>query len=140
MFLRLQAVRRGARELQEFQSLLYPGGISSRRSNRTSSSTTTVPARRSLHTTVASRQKEIKSEAKSALGKLQGVLAGTTTSYLIYGASEKMYKTCSAQANYSITEQDRKDGKITLGPDGEDVGISSGGIWHKGTYLFPFTP
>jgi hypothetical protein len=130
---RLQSLRRGARDLEEYHSLLSPASICSRRWNRPAPSIISIPPRRSLHTTPASRQKEVKPEAKSVLGRLQGVLAGTTASYLIYGASEKIYKTCSAQAAYSISEQDRKDGKITLGPDGEDVGISRGGIWHNGT-------
>lgn len=106
--------------------------ISARSSRGPPTATTPLPARRSLHTSVTSRQKE----AKSAMGRLQGVLAGSTTSYLIYGASEKIYKTCSAQAAYSISEQERKDGKITLGPDGEDVGVG-GGIWHKGARASP---
>lgn len=129
---RLRYLRRGARELQEQQNVLSPTSVSSRRSNRTTTPVSSISPRRSLHTSLASRQKDVKSEAKSALGKLQGALAGTTTSYLIYGASEKFYNMCSVQAAYSISEQDRKDGKVTLGPDGEDVGVSGGGVWHNG--------
>lgn len=129
---RLRSLRRSPRELQEQQNVLFPASISSRRSHRTLTPPNSIPPRRSFHTSLTSRQNDVKSEAKSALGKLQGVLAGTTSSYLIYGASEKIYKTCSAQAAYSISEQDRKDGKVTLGPDGEDVGVSGGGVWHGG--------
>jgi len=134
---RLVSLRRGAHELQDYRNVFSAISLTPRRSNRTAPST---PARRSLHTSLVSRQKEMKSQAKSALGKLQGVLAGTTTTYLIYGASDKIYKACSAQAAYSISEQDRKDGKVTLGPDGEDVGVSGGGMWHKGTSPFPQFP
>ncbi|KAB5558585.1 ubiquinol-cytochrome C chaperone-domain-containing protein [Coniochaeta sp. 2T2.1] len=131
---RLGSLRRGARDIQ---NVLLPATLSTRSNrNRTVSPrsvTSTPAARRSFHTSLSVREKE----AKSIASRLQGALSGTTNAYLVYGASEKIYKTCSAEAAYSISEQDRKDGKITLGPDGEDVGISGGGIWHKDFKLLP---
>lgn len=63
--------------------------------------------------------------------RLQNTARKTTHSYMVYGATEHMYKACSAQADYTITEADRKAGKIRQLEDGEEVGVGSG-MWHDG--------
>lgn len=50
-------------------------------------------------------------------------------SYVIYGATEKLYKVCSKPATYTISQQLRKEEKIPLTKDGEEIGVG-GGIWH----------
>lgn len=117
----------------------------------------TTPSRR-IHTSRSLRQTENKKENDEAdlhrppgpedkfLGRdLARQLASrasksTQGTYAIYGASELIYKTCTAQAAYDITSKDREAGKITLGPDGEEVGIG-GGMWHDGlSLLVSFSP
>lgn len=63
--------------------------------------------------------------------RLRTTARKTTHSYMVYGATEHIYKTCAAQADYKITQADRKAGKVQLLPDGEEVGVGSG-MWHDG--------
>lgn len=67
--------------------------------------------------------------------RLKNTAKKTTHSYMVYGATEDMYKTCAAQADYKITQADRKAGKIRQLPDGEEVGFG-GGMWHDGRDAF----
>jgi hypothetical protein len=54
--------------------------------------------------------------------------------YYVFGATERIYKTCGAQADYRITEADRKEGKIRETEEGEEIGMG-GGMWHDGEYI-----
>lgn len=55
-------------------------------------------------------------------------------SYVIYGATEKLYKACSKPTTYTISEQLRKEGKVPTTEDGEEIGVG-GGIWHDRTFV-----
>jgi hypothetical protein len=59
----------------------------------------------------------------------------TQGSYAVYGASELIYKHIASQAEYNISAEDREAGKVALGRDGEEIGTSSGGMWHDGSSL-----
>ncbi len=51
----------------------------------------------------------------------------------MYGATKQIVETCTQQADYRISEQDRKNGTIPTTADGEEIG-TGGGIWHDGTF------
>ena len=67
--------------------------------------------------------------------RLKTTARKTTHTYMVYGATEHMYKACSAQAAYTITQADRKAGKIQILEGGEEVGFG-GGMWHDGRASF----
>lgn len=90
-------------------------------------------SRRQLHQSSTRRQDKPSSPSapsKLATAMMPGVASKAFGSYLIYGATEKLYKECSKSTTYAISEQLRKEGKVPLTNDGEEIGIG-GGIWHE---------
>ncbi|KAK0711052.1 ubiquinol-cytochrome C chaperone-domain-containing protein [Lasiosphaeris hirsuta] len=105
----------------------------------TSPTITTVPTRRGLHGTPCRRQKpkeekEISGWQKTILGALGGSKMADT--YMVYGATENLCKTFARQADYSISDKDRKAGDVIETAEGEEVGLGSS-IWHKEFNLLP---
>jgi hypothetical protein len=105
-----------------------------------------VPSRR-IHQSNSSRQAEQKPPSGEdnrflardlAIQLAKRASKATQGSYAVYGASELIYKHVASQADYNITQEDRDADKVTLGPDGEEIGTSSGGMWHDGSSFLPF--
>ena len=48
-----------------------------------------------------------------------------------------MYKACAAQADYTIEAADRKADRVKTTADGEEIGVSKGGVWHSGMLFSP---
>ncbi|KAK4238154.1 thiolase-like protein [Achaetomium macrosporum] len=71
------------------------------------------------------------------LGRIAQSLATEKSSYYIYGAAERLYNACAAQADYTIDPKDRKAGKLQTTAEGEEIGVSKGGSWHKDLGLLP---
>jgi hypothetical protein len=66
-------------------------------------------------------------KAPGVLGGLaSGLLGRLQTPYIVLHGTEKMYKTCSAPAMYSIPEEDRKMDRVKKTEDGEEIGIAEG--------------
>ena len=53
------------------------------------------------------------------------------SSYFIYGASERLFKECARQADYTISQADRTADRIQKTDEGEEIGVG-GGMWHDG--------
>ncbi|KAK3943025.1 ubiquinol-cytochrome C chaperone-domain-containing protein [Diplogelasinospora grovesii] len=68
--------------------------------------------------------------------KLATVARKTTQPYIVYGATERMYKTCAAQAEYNITKEARRAGQVKTTAEGEEIGVG-GGMWHDDFGLLP---
>jgi cytochrome b pre-mRNA-processing protein 3 len=66
------------------------------------------------------------------LGRVSQSLAAGKSSYYVYKSTERMYKACAAQADYTIDAADRKAGKLQTTADGEEIGVTKGGPWHAG--------
>jgi cytochrome b pre-mRNA-processing protein 3 len=62
-------------------------------------------------------------------------LAAGHNTYYIYGATERVYKICASQADYTIDVKDRKAGTLKSTADGEEIGTSKGGPWHDGMHI-----
>ncbi|RAL59531.1 hypothetical protein DID88_006525 [Monilinia fructigena] len=73
------------------------------------------------HTTHTSQS--LAREFKKVSGK------GLTETYTAYGATEELYKTCGAQADYSIPQASDPDAEMPKTEDGEDLGVGKG-WWH----------
>ena len=88
------------------------------------------PPRRALHTTAPRQENFLK---KALFGRIAQSLAKGQSSYYVYGATEKLYKLCAAQADYTIDPVARKAGTLQTTADGEEIGTTKGGPWHDGT-------
>ncbi len=51
--------------------------------------------------------------------------------YELYKATEDIYNVCASQAAYTISAEDRKNGKVRTAEGGEEIGVG-GGMWHDG--------
>lgn len=91
--------------------------------------------RRQLHQT-AVRDKS-KSGEPSTFAKMLTGIAGAvlprnaTQPYAIFGATETIYKACSAPAAYTISQEVRKKDEVPMTEDGEEIGVGSG-VWFDG--------
>lgn len=81
-------------------------------------------------TTTASTPKMTSDLAKNLMPSVATKAFGT---YVVYGATENIYKACSKPVKYTISEKLRKQEKVPLSKDGEEIGVG-GGIWHDRTY------
>ncbi|EDN92943.1 hypothetical protein SS1G_08808 [Sclerotinia sclerotiorum 1980 UF-70] len=54
---------------------------------------------------------------------------GLTGTYTAYGATEELYKTCGAQADYSIPQASDSEAEMPKTEEGEDLGVGNG-WWH----------
>lgn len=98
-------------------------------------------SRRQFHRTTAhrernpQRQSEPSTFAKALTGIASAVLPRQVTQpYAIFGATESIYKACSAPAAYKISEELRKKEEVPTTEDGEELGIG-GGVWHDGRFI-----
>ncbi|KAL2256646.1 hypothetical protein VTK26DRAFT_1359 [Humicola hyalothermophila] len=107
---------------------------SAARSTTTVKSPRAPPSRRAFHTSPPRNKLELK---KLLMGRIAETLAQGQSQYYVYGATERMYKACAAQADYMIEAADRKAGTLKTSPDGEEIGSSKGGPWHNELGLPP---
>ncbi|RDA85770.1 hypothetical protein CP532_6323 [Ophiocordyceps camponoti-leonardi (nom. inval.)] len=109
----------------QLQSLIL---VAARASTKPSSINTTIRARRSQ--TIHTRQLS-GSAARSLLG-------GYAKAYQVIGAAERIFKACSAPADYAISEEDRKKKGVEKLEDGEELGkpMVPNSVWHK-TFKLP---
>ena len=49
--------------------------------------------------------------------------------------TENWAKICGSQADYTISKEDRRADRITNTEEGEEVGVSSGGVWQAIGFL-----
>lgn len=96
-------------------------------------------SRRQFHQTAPNREDKPKSASEpSTFSKVLTGIASTilptkaTQPYAIFGATESIYKACSAPAKYTISEELRKKEEVPLTEDGEEIGVG-GGVWHDGS-------
>lgn len=73
------------------------------------------------------------SSARSLLG------SSFRDSYRVVGVSERLFKVCAKQANYKITEEQRKQDQVKKMEDGEEVGepIIPDSVWHTSESSVP---
>lgn len=83
------------------------------------------------HTTHTSQT--LAREFKKVSGK------GITGTYTAFGATEELYKTCGAQANYSIPQALDPDAEMPKTEEGEDLGVGKG-WWHDRECFRPPSP
>lgn len=100
-------------------------------------------SRRQFHQTTPRREdasQPVKGPSKFAkilTGIATTVLPRTATQpYAIFGATEAIFKACSAPAKYEISENLRKTEDVPMTEDGEEIGLG-GGVWHQGSTIFP---
>ncbi|KAL2019661.1 hypothetical protein VTK56DRAFT_9280 [Thermocarpiscus australiensis] len=134
-----QLPRRLAAPVQQTLSSLPCAGATSPSASALSLATTTYnpssrAARRALHTSSPRQKFDLK---KFIARRVAERLVPGKSSYYIYGATERMYKACAAQADYVIEAADRKAGRLTTTADGEEIGVSKGGEWHNDLALLP---
>ena len=60
--------------------------------------------------------------------------AGVTETYIAYGATEKLYRQCAAQADYSVPQAKERDTEIPKTPDGFEMGVGRG-WWYQSVSL-----
>lgn len=60
------------------------------------------------------------------------LIASTSQPYQVHGATETIYKSCAAEAAYTISEADKRDGTVKKTEEGEEIGTGST-TWHTGT-------
>ncbi|EAA26564.1 hypothetical protein GE21DRAFT_4331 [Neurospora crassa] len=108
-------------------------------STRRSKSLLSQQSRR-IHTTRQCRAEGGEGSGGLAGGfrKLLASVAGNqSSSYIAYGATQRIYKDCAKQADYTITPEDRKAGRVKETADGEEIGVGNGSIWHEKFGLLP---
>jgi cytochrome b pre-mRNA-processing protein 3 len=86
--------------------------------------------RRSFQTTAAPQA--LIPESVKKLGGL--VLKSTSEPYQVHRATQAIYKACAAQANYTISETDKRNGTVLMTEEGEQIGTGNT-TWHTGTDL-----
>lgn len=67
------------------------------------------------------------------------LLRSTAQPYQVNKATETIYKTCSREASYTISETDKRNATVPKTEDGEEIGEGTGS-WHKGMLSFPNPP
>lgn len=99
----------------------------------------TKRSRRQFHQSVARREQKPQSAtepsgfAKVLTGIASAVLPRKAIQpYAIFGATEAIFKACSAPASYKISEELRKKEDVPMTEEGEEVGVG-GGVWHDGS-------
>ncbi|RCI14713.1 hypothetical protein L249_6453 [Ophiocordyceps polyrhachis-furcata BCC 54312] len=96
----------------------------------TRASTTPTRPRRSLAMQTTRRL--------SGTGAARGLLGGYAKAYQVIGAAERIFKACSAPADYAISEDDRRNDGVEKLEDGEELGkaVVPNTVWHK-TFKLP---
>ncbi|KAL2271773.1 hypothetical protein VTJ83DRAFT_1144 [Remersonia thermophila] len=70
-------------------------------------------------------------------GHVSKSLRANQSSYYVYSATERVYKHCASQADYTIDEKRRKDDTLEMTAEGEEIGTSAGSVWHQELGLLP---
>lgn len=65
--------------------------------------------------------------------ELRRVTGKSTETYTAYGVTERLFKECASQADYSIPQASDPDAEMPKTADGEDLGVGEG-WWHTGDY------
>ncbi len=63
--------------------------------------------------------------------RMAKVAPGVAEPYRVWGQTKEMYNICASQADYAISEKDRKEDKIVTLEDGEEVGTGES-MWYSG--------
>lgn len=107
-----------------------------------------TPAKRSgpAETEIKPTEGSTSAAEKPVVGNLAKILkaavggvGGTNNTYAIYGVTQNWAKLCASQADYSISKEDRKADRVKTTEEGEEVGVSKGGVWHDGLFS-PLSP
>lgn len=61
------------------------------------------------------------------------IIRSTSEPYMVHAATESVYKTCAAEAAYTISEEDKRNGTVKTTEEGEEIGTGST-TWHTGTF------
>ncbi|KAM0204545.1 hypothetical protein ACHAPQ_002158 [Fusarium lateritium] len=71
---------------------------------------------------------------------LKGIGKSMAEPYRVLGATEQLFKASSKAADYHITEEARKNDKVELAKDGEEIGesLDPDNVWHQ-TFKLPPT-
>ncbi|KAK1781728.1 ubiquinol-cytochrome C chaperone-domain-containing protein [Copromyces sp. CBS 386.78] len=123
--------------------LALRAALSFQSSNTPSSRRTTSLTQQSrrIHTTRQCRAEGGESSSGGLAGGFRKLLASVagnqSSSYIAYGATQRIYKDCAKQADYTITPEDRKAGRVKETADGEEIGVGNGSIWHEEFGLLP---
>lgn len=101
-------------------------------------------SRRQFHQSTPRREEKSQSaRGASTFAKVLTGIASTilpqkaTQPYAIFGATEAIYKACSAPGKYTISEELRKTNDVPMTEAGEELGVG-GGVWHDGLFFQSF--
>ncbi|KAK6216168.1 p-nitrophenyl phosphatase [Pestalotiopsis sp. IQ-011] len=64
------------------------------------------------------------------------IIRSTSEPYMVHAATESVYKTCAAEAAYTISEEDKRNGTVKTTEEGEEIGTGST-TWHTDFDLPP---
>lgn len=66
---------------------------------------------------------------------LKGLGKTMAEPYRVLGATEQLFKASSKAADYHITEKERKEDRVQLAEDGEEIGhsVDPQNVWHGST-------
>jgi cytochrome b pre-mRNA-processing protein 3 len=84
----------------------------------------------SFYAKPSSAEDDTSLNVKAAAG-LKKAAGRATQSYTAYGMTEQLYKECSKQADYTVSQAAKKDAEMPKTEEGEDLGVGEG-WWHTG--------
>ncbi|ETS80613.1 hypothetical protein PFICI_08142 [Pestalotiopsis fici W106-1] len=64
------------------------------------------------------------------------ILKSTSEPYMVHAATENVYKICAAEAAYTISETDKRNGTVKTTEEGEEIGTGTT-LWHTDFDLPP---
>lgn len=64
------------------------------------------------------------------------ILKSTSEPYMVHAATENVYKICAAEAAYTISETDKRNGTVKTTEEGEEIGTGTT-TWHTGMWPLP---
>ncbi|PGH17981.1 hypothetical protein AJ80_04602 [Polytolypa hystricis UAMH7299] len=82
------------------------------------------------------QQAQPTSTASSIAQTLRSTASRATATYVAYGATQRLFEVCSAQADYKIPQLQEKGAEVLKTPAGEDIGVGEG-WWYKELGLLP---
>ncbi len=132
----LDLLPRGPVSLRRSQAAKAVNGSGFARRIASPSAASQVQARR-LHASRSSREAEQERMSlrmrlfRPIAERMAKVAPGVAEPYQVWGQTKEMYNACARQADYDISENDRKEDKIKILEDGEELGTGST-MWHSG--------
>ncbi len=132
----LDLLPRGPVSLRRSQVAKAVNGSGFARTIASPPATSKVQARR-LHASPSSRDAEQERMSlrmrlfRPIAERMAKVAPGVAEPYQVWGQTKEMYNACARQADYVISENDRKEDKIKTLEDGEELGTGST-MWHSG--------